>query len=130
MRSRPASRKQLRRGAGELEADVLGVLWSASGSMTPTEVQAALGSGLAYNTIQTILTRLHDKGLLGRERVGRGYTYRPRQGGAEFAANQMGRALRARADRRAVLQRFVTALEPEDADLLRTLLAGEAANRS
>ena len=82
---------------------------------------------MAYNTIQTILTRLHDKGLLSRERAGRGHAYRPRQGAAEFAAKQMGEVLRARDDRRAVLQRFVTALEPEDAQLLRALLAADDA---
>ena len=119
------SAKQSRRGAGELEAEVLAVLWSASSAMTPTEVQFALGSELAYNTVQTILTRLHDKGLLGRERTGRGHAYWPCQGAAEFAASQMGQVLRARDDRRAVLQQFVTTLEPEDAELLRALLASD-----
>jgi hypothetical protein len=37
----------------------------------------------------------------------------------------MGRVLRARDDRRAVLQQFVTTLEPEDAELLRALLASD-----
>lgn len=32
--------------------------------------------GLAYTTVMTVLVRLHAKGLLARERVGRTYVYR------------------------------------------------------
>lgn len=32
---------------------------------------------LAYTTVMTILTRLHDRGLVERTLVGRGYVYRP-----------------------------------------------------
>ena len=32
---------------------------------------------LAYTTVMTIMSRLHEKGLLARERDGKGYVYRP-----------------------------------------------------
>ena len=43
-------------GAG-LEAEVLAALWAADAPLTAGEVVDALGGGLAYNTVQTILTR-------------------------------------------------------------------------
>lgn len=33
---------------------------------------------LAYTTVMTVLGRLHDKGLLDRDRAGRGYEYTPK----------------------------------------------------
>lgn len=32
---------------------------------------------LAYTTVMTVLKRLHDKGFVRREHVGRGYSYEP-----------------------------------------------------
>src|SRR5436190_1121592 len=46
-----------RRAAGELEREVLGVLWASQRPLTPAEVQTAIGE-IAYNTVHTILTRL------------------------------------------------------------------------
>jgi hypothetical protein len=42
-----------RRARGELESEVMAALWSAGAPLTPAGVQAALGDGLAYNTVQT-----------------------------------------------------------------------------
>ena len=50
-----------RRARGELESEVMAALWSAGEPLTPAGVQAALGGGLAYNTVQTILSRLLEK---------------------------------------------------------------------
>jgi len=54
-----------RRGAGELEAAVLSVLWEAGRALSPGEVQQALTGqagapppGLSYSTVITILSRL------------------------------------------------------------------------
>ncbi|MEN3308545.1 MAG: hypothetical protein V7603_4747, partial [Micromonosporaceae bacterium] len=46
-----------RRGAGELEAEVLGTLWGSKTPLTPAQLHVSLGGGLAYNTVHTILTR-------------------------------------------------------------------------
>ena len=71
------SKRNRRRGAGELENEVLAALWAAENPLTPREVQHALGEGLAYNTVQTILTRLHAKGAVQREPAGRAHAYTP-----------------------------------------------------
>lgn len=112
-----------RRGAGELESDILAALWAAPGPLSPAEVQAHVSGALAYNTVHTILTRLCEKGLVAGARAGRGRVYRPTKDAAELAAERMGAALDAGTDRGAVLQRFVTALSADDEAALRTLLA-------
>lgn len=115
-----------RRGAGELESDVLASLWAAAGPLTPAQVQAELPGELAYNTVHTVLTRLCDKGLVERCHAGRSTGYRPTMDAAELAAEQMRAALTRGADHGAVLQRFVTSLEPADEAALRALLGTQA----
>ena|SRR5690349_9028903 len=99
----------------------MGVLWAADSPMTATEVQRELGD-LAYNTVQTVLFRLHDKKLVERHRAGRGHAYWPARDAAAVAATQMQDALTDRADRHAVLQLFAASLDESDAELLRQLL--------
>jgi predicted transcriptional regulator len=114
--------KDGRRPPGSLEAEVMGVLWARAEPMTATEVQTAVGGELAYNTVQTILIRLHDKGQVERRRAGRGHLYWPVQDAATAAASQMRAALAGRPDRRAVLQQFAASLDESDAADLRRLL--------
>lgn len=115
-------RMQSRRAAGELEAEVLAALWAADGPLTTAYVRQAVGGGLAYNTVQTILVRLYEKGLIGRVAEGRRHEYFPVKGAEELAAEQMQALLSRGRDRQAVLQRFATSLSVEDAGLLRAML--------
>jgi predicted transcriptional regulator len=62
---------------GERELDIMTVLWQQS-SGTVTEVQAALGTPLAYTTVLTILRNLEAKGFVRREEEGRAHRYFPR----------------------------------------------------
>ena len=101
----------------------MAILWAADHALSPTEVQADLGDDLAYNTVQTILTRLLDKGLVLRVPTRRGHAYRPVQDAATTAAKQMQMTLAHQADRQGVLMHFAEGLEPEDAKVLRALLA-------
>ncbi|NYI06980.1 putative transcriptional regulator [Allostreptomyces psammosilenae] len=71
----------------------------------------------------TILTRLHLKGAVARERAGRSFAWTPIADEAGLAALRMRRVLDAEADRQAVLASFVTALSADDERLLRDLLA-------
>jgi predicted transcriptional regulator len=115
-----------RRAAGTLEAEVLGILRASDGPLTPGEVRDRITGGeqreLSYSTVVTIISRLHDKGLLARQRSGRGFTYTPVDE-ASLAASRMRLALGSGDDRGAVLSRFVSGLSGRDARLLRTLLA-------
>jgi predicted transcriptional regulator len=115
-----------RRAPGSLEAAVMTALWqgSADEPLTPGDVQAHLGDGLAYNTVQTILIRLHEKGLVERRKAGRSHAYWAVNDAATTAATQMSAMLSGRGDRQAVLQQFAAALDPHDAAVLRDLLGG------
>ncbi|MGI8663085.1 MAG: BlaI/MecI/CopY family transcriptional regulator [Acidimicrobiales bacterium] len=110
---------------GSLEADVLEQLWAHLDGITPGEILDELGSGLAYTTITTILTRLAAKGFAERDRRGRGFVYRPAITEADLAARRMGAALDRTHDRNAALARFVGKLSSKDERLLRALLERE-----
>lgn len=63
---------------GPLESAVMERLWKR-GRATVREIVEDLGRSraLAYTTVMTIMTRLHAKGLLERDRDGKTYVYRP-----------------------------------------------------
>ncbi|KOX32668.1 MULTISPECIES: BlaI/MecI/CopY family transcriptional regulator [Streptomyces] len=117
--------KDERRPAGELEAAVMAALWAAGAPLTPVQVQAELSSGLARTTVVTILSRLYDKGVVDRERQGRGYAYVPVQDAPGLTARRMHTELDRDANRETVLARFVAQLSPDDEELLRQLLEGD-----
>ena len=62
---------------GQRELDIMTVLWQQS-SGTVTEVQAALGTPLAYTTVLTILRNLEAKGFVRRAEQGRAHRYFPK----------------------------------------------------
>jgi predicted transcriptional regulator len=132
-----------RRAAGALEAEIRAILREADGPLTPGEVRERLAQRqpggsppssetpadgprgeLSYSTVVTIVSRLHAKGLLARQRAGRGFTYTPLDD-ASLAASRMSQALGSERDHDAVLSRFVSGLSSRDAELLRELLASE-----
>jgi predicted transcriptional regulator len=114
-----------RRAAGELEAEVLAVLQSAGAALTPAQVRERLGDPLAYTTVVTILSRLHVKGVLIRNRAGRAFSYAPVADEPGLAARRMRGVLEAETDREAVLARFVSGLSAADERLLRRMLADQ-----
>ncbi|MEU5210772.1 BlaI/MecI/CopY family transcriptional regulator [Streptomyces sp. NPDC020742] len=111
-----------RRGQGQLEAQVLAALHRAPGPATAAWVQEHLGGDLAYTTVMTILSRLHAKRAVSRERSGRAYVWTPAADEAGLAALRMRRVLDGEPDRDAVLTSFVSALSEHDEQLLRALL--------
>lgn len=111
-----------RRAKGTLESEVLGALWAAPQPMTAGEVADELGGQLAYTTVQTILTRLHDKGAVSRELSGRAHAYTPVLDDAGLAAERMRALLDKGGDHAAVLTRFLGSLTPEDEATLAALL--------
>lgn len=115
-----------RRAAGSLEAEILDIVRIASGPVTPGQVRERITVGeqpdLSYSTVVTIITRLHGKGLLTRQRAGRGFIYTAVDE-ASVAAGRMKSALVSGVDHGAVLSRFVSGLSGRDARLLRRLLA-------
>ncbi|MFI8367665.1 BlaI/MecI/CopY family transcriptional regulator [Streptomyces sp. NPDC085466] len=111
-----------RRGQGVLETQVLAALRAAPGPVAAGWVQERLGGDLAYTTVVTILTRLHVKGAVSRDRSGRSFKWTAVADEAGLAALRMRRVLDSEADREAVLASFVSTLSPGDERLLRALL--------
>lgn len=119
------------RSRGALEQEILACLAAAGRPLTPSEVLADLGGDLAYTTVMTTLSRLHQKHALAREQVGRAYAYSlaggPAAAHASVTAFQMRRLLDRDHDRAGVLTRFVADLTPADEHLLTELLAQDRA---
>jgi predicted transcriptional regulator len=111
-----------RRAPGSLERAVLAILAAEGTALTPEQIRQGLGGGLAYTTVNTVLIRLYDKGLVCRERSGRGYAYIWASDGVTLTARRMGQLLDTVDDRAGVLSRFVDALPPDDERLLADLL--------
>ncbi len=102
---------------------MLAVLWDATGQLlTPSEVNERLGSGLAYTTVMTVLSRLWKKGLVDRVQQGRAFAYRPAVSESELATRRMHATLDGVGDRISTLASFVGALSSGDVSHLRHLL--------
>jgi predicted transcriptional regulator len=84
-----------RKPLGELEAAILGALWDSRVGLSVREVLAGLSrrSELAYTTVMTVLDRLHDKGLVAREKQGKAFCYRPRVSREAYLGEQAARVL-------------------------------------
>jgi predicted transcriptional regulator len=110
-----------RRERGELANEVLAALAAADEALTPAQVLAELGHDLAYTTVMTTLARLHGKGVVTRERVGRAFAYTPADT-ATVTARRMRQVLDSGQNREIVLARFLDELGPEERPVLARLL--------
>lgn len=67
---------------GELEQQIMAVLWRSRKPLLVRDVQEALqgqGRDLAYTTVMTVMDRLAKKDALERQLAGRAWSYRPRK---------------------------------------------------
>ncbi len=116
---------------GELQAQILAALWR-SGEGTVEQVRGALPPRYrsAYTTVQTVLNRLAERGLLEREKRGNALVYRPRLTEAEYLKQSIEHALHGSSAeaRRVALAQLIGELDgTELRDLTR--LAGEIDRR-
>jgi predicted transcriptional regulator len=119
---RPALRRSAgRRERGALANEVLATLAAADLPLTPAQVLAELDDDLAYTTVMTTLSRLHEKGVVTRERVGRAFAYKPADT-ATVTARRMRQVLDSGEDREVVLARFLDELGPDERPVLARLL--------
>jgi predicted transcriptional regulator len=79
---------------GELQAQIMAALWRID-SGTVEDVRMAMPARYrsAYNTVQTVLNRLTDRGLLRRDRRGNAYVYRPVVSEAEYLTRSIRQSL-------------------------------------
>ena len=102
---------------GDLEREIMTVLWEAYHPMTVREVHQELARerhrDLAYTTVMTVLDRLAKKSVVRQIKDGRAYKYAPMQSSAEMTAALMMDALSGTPDQDAALAHFVGRLPPE-----------------
>lgn len=79
---------------GELQVQIMGVLWR-TGEGTVEHVRAALPAAhrSAYTTVQTVLNRLAERGLLTRRRQGAALVYTPEVSEGEYVHRSIERTL-------------------------------------
>ena len=108
----------------ELEFRVLDVLWDAGGPLVPSDVRDRLDvkRPLAYTTVNTVLVRLWEKGLLKRVKSGRAYAYRVVQTRADYFARRMNEILQTSGDHKEALASFVETIGAKDRVQLRRML--------
>jgi predicted transcriptional regulator len=81
----------------ELEREIMQVVWQF-GSMSVRDVLVALNAGdrqRAYTTVMTTMSRLWEKGLLRRERLGRADVYEPVLAADEYRQARAAREVEA-----------------------------------
>jgi predicted transcriptional regulator len=112
------------KGLGDLEAEVMELLWTLSRPLTTRDVLAELTATreLAYTTVMTVLDNLHRKGWVVREMVNRAYVYAPVTTREQYSAQLMESALTASSDSSATLVHFVAAMGPEELAALQAAL--------
>jgi BlaI family transcriptional regulator, penicillinase repressor len=121
---------------GELQTQIMAVIWRLEEG-TVEQVRQALPSGRtgpahpAYNTVQTVLNRLAERGLLSRRREGHVIVYAPRLSEAEYLSRSMEHTLRGASAqaRQVALAQLIGSLPRAEADELRRLSEVVAAER-
>ena len=106
---------------GDLQAEVMAAVWKL-GEAKVEDVRALQSARRrsAYNTVQTVMNRLVERGLLARERVGNAFVYRARYDEADYVARSIGGRLRllSPATRQEVLLHIVGELDGDEVDAL------------
>ncbi|WP_354641206.1 BlaI/MecI/CopY family transcriptional regulator [Kitasatospora camelliae] len=112
------------RPLGELENDIMTRVWQWNRPVTVREVLEDLRSerDIAYTTVMTVLDKLHRKGWLRREQVGRAYRYEPVSSREAYTAALMNEAWATSDNPAAALVHFFGLMSPEQREALRDAL--------
>ena len=107
---------------GELQAQAMAALWRL-GSGTVEQVRSALPPRYrsAYTTVQTVLNRLADRGVLSRARDGSAIRYAPRITEAEYLSRSIEQTLAGASHdaRQTALAQLIGGLDQGELDELR-----------
>jgi len=106
---------------GQLESAIMDVIWSQDRPYLVREVRERLDYDrpVAYTTVMTVMTILHGKGVLRREKHGRAWRYGPAERREEHDARLMAEILRSGGDLRVTLLRFLDRISDEERDAIR-----------
>jgi predicted transcriptional regulator len=109
---------------GDLQLQVMRALWRL-GEGSVEAVREALPGAYqgAYTTVQTVLNRLADRTLLGRERRGKMIVYRPVISEAEYLSRSIHRTLASASSdaRQEALAELIGGLEREELSEIRRI---------
>ena len=109
---------------GELQTQIMSTLWRL-GEGTVPDVRAALPARYrsAYTTVQTVLNRLAERGLLSRTRSGKQIVYKPRVSEADYVADSIDATLAGASTeaRQTVLASLVGRLDKDELSELQAL---------
>lgn len=79
---------------GDLQSEIMALIWRL-GEATVDDVRSSQPARkrAAYTTVQTVMTRLFERGLLARERRGQAFVYSPKIDEASYLARSISRRL-------------------------------------
>jgi predicted transcriptional regulator len=107
---------------GQLESAIMDVIWSLDRPLLVREVRERLhySRPVAYTTVMTVMTILHGKGVLRREKHGRAWRYWPEEQRAEHDARLMAEILRSGDDHQLTLREFLARVTADEMDAIKT----------
>lgn len=117
--------------SGELQTQLMAALWRL-GAGTVEQVRSEIPPRYrgAYTTVQTVLNRLAERGLLSRHKVGNAIEYRPKVSEADYLSRSIANTLSGASvgARQVALARLIADLDKEELSELQRL-AGEVSTK-
>ena len=117
--------------SGELQTQLMAAMWRL-GAGTVERIRAELPSRYqgAYTTVQTVLNRLAERGLLSRHKIGNAIEYRPRISEADYLSRSIAQTLAGASSdaRQTALARLIADLDKSELSALQEL-AGEVGRK-
>ena len=111
---------------GTLQTQVMHVLWElGAGTVERVRDELPADDRSAYTTVQTVMNRLADRGLLDRRRTGKSIEYRPHVSEAEYLSGLIRDALAdaSREARQAAIVEIIGGLDESELGGLRDRVA-------
>ncbi|WAL49878.1 BlaI/MecI/CopY family transcriptional regulator [Rhodococcus pyridinivorans] len=105
---------------GGLEAEVMNELWATDEPLSVHDLVDRLSARkqFAYTTILTVVTHLHEKGWVTREKKSRAYFYSPSRSREEATSQALRALLDSSTDPSAVLLHFAKTVSDHEYDAL------------
>ena len=111
---------------GDLQEQLMRIMWRlGEGSVEDVRQALPSRSPRAYTTVQTVLNRLAERGLLRRRRAANVIVYRPRVSEADYVSSTVNRTLSSASEeaRRTALANLVGDLDPSELGEIQELAA-------
>lgn len=118
--------------SGELQVQLMAAIWRLDGG-TVEQVRSELHPRYrgAYTTVQTVLNRLAERGLLARHKTGNAIEYRPRVSEADYLSRAIAQTLAGASTdaRQTALARLIADLDSGELTELQRLARDVGAKR-